>query len=231
MAVEIVAWGLGEESWSLDYNELWGDPAKPDVWRALDHDLMRRFDHPRAGAMPVRAVCVDSGGHWTQQVYRFARERAGRNVWAVKGRGGPGIPVWPRRPPKPAQAVFTPFIVGVDAAKELIVARFDIEDGPGRCHWPVGRDLDFFQMLGAERIVRTYKRGVAVRVWKKDPALRNEGLDCRVYSYAALCGLVARGFRLDAESRRIADMPLREKAAPEKRSPGATVIRSKWMDG
>ena len=38
LAVEIVAWGLGEESWSLDYDELWGDPAKPDVWRALDHD-------------------------------------------------------------------------------------------------------------------------------------------------------------------------------------------------
>ena len=31
LAVEIVAWGLGEESWSLDYTELWGDPAKPDV--------------------------------------------------------------------------------------------------------------------------------------------------------------------------------------------------------
>ena len=84
-------------------------------------------------------------------------------------------------------------------------------------------------MLGAERIVRTYKRGVAVRTWKKDPAVNNEGLDCRVYCYSALCGLVARGFRLDAESRRIADLPLREKAAPE--PPAKTVIRSKWMDG
>ena len=229
LAVEIVAWGLGEESWSLDYSELWGDPAKPDVWRALDHDLLRRFDHPRAGAMPVRAVCVNSGGHWTQQVYRFARERAGRNVWAIKGRGGPGVPVWPRRPPKPAQTVFTPFIVGVDSAKELIVARFALEDGPGRCHWPLGRDLDYFQMLGAERIVRMYRRGVALRVWKKDPALRNEALDCRVYGYAALCGLVARGFRLDAKSRRIAEMPLREKAAP-KPPASRTVIRSRWMD-
>ena len=230
LAVEIVAWGLGEESWSLDYTELWGDPAKPDVWRALDQDLLRRFDHPRAGPMPIRAVCVDLGGHWTQQVYRFARERAGRNVWAIKGRGGPGVPVWPRRPPKPGQAVFTPFIVGVDAAKELLVARFDIEEGPGRCHFPIGRDLDYFRMLGAERIVRTYKRGVAVRTWKKDPAVNNEGLDCRVYCYSALCGLVARGFRLDAELRRIADLPLREKAAPEP-APAKTVIRSKWMDG
>ena len=125
--------------------------------------------------------------------------------------------------------MFTPFIIGVDAAKELIVARFDLEDGPGRCHWPIGRDLDYFQMLGAERIVRMYRRGVAMRVWKKDPALRNEALDCRVYAYAALCGLVARGFRLDAESRRIAEMPLREKAATEnRRRRGRSFGRSGW---
>ena len=218
-------------SWSLDYSELWGDPAKPDVWRALDHDLMRRFDHPRAGPMPVRAVCVDSGGHWTQQVYRFARERAGRCVWAIKGRGGPGIPVWPRRPPRPAQAVFTPFILGVDAAKELIVARFDLEDGPGRCHWPIGRDLDYFQMLGAERIVRMYRRGVALRVWKKDPALRNEALDCRVYGYAALCGW-SPGASGSTPNRgalrkcRCAKRPRRNRRRPERRS----FDRAGWMD-
>lgn len=231
LAVEIVGWGVGEESWSLSYDELWGDPSKPDVWRALDAELLRRFDHPRAGAMPIRAVCVDSGGHHTQTVYKFARERAARNCWAVKGRGGPGIPVWPRRPPKPGQQTFTPFIVGVDAAKELIVSRLERDEGPGTCHWPLGRDLDYFRMLGAERIVRTFKRGVAVRTWRKDPSIANEALDCRVYGYAAVCGLVARGFRLAAEARRIADMPLREKAALKPaRSSMPAVIRSKWMD-
>jgi phage terminase large subunit GpA-like protein len=85
-------------------------------------------------------------------------------------------------------------------------------------------------MLGAERIVRAYRRGVAVRQWKKDPAVRNEALDCRVYAYAALSGLVARGFRLDAESGRIADLPLREKATPQLPAGKATVIRSRWME-
>ena len=108
LAVEIVGWGLGEESWSLDYSELWGDPAKPDVWAALDHDLLRRFDHPRAGPMPVRGVCVDSGGHWTQRVYQFARERAARNVWAIKGRGGPGVPCGPGGLPGPRKRFLRP---------------------------------------------------------------------------------------------------------------------------
>ena len=210
LAVEIVAWGLGEESWSLDYSELWGDPAKADVWRTLDHDLMRRFDHPRAGPMPVRAVCVDSGGHLDAAglpVRARARRaeclgdqgawRASACLYGPGGRQGP------------AQAVFTPFILGVDAAKELIVARFDLEDGPGRCHWPIGRDLDYFQMLGAERIVRTYRRGVAIRQWKKDPARQKRG--------ARLPGLRLCGAMRPGGAR----LPARRRIAPHRRHAAA----------
>lgn len=32
----VVAWGLGEESWSLGYHVLWGDPLTPDPWEQLD---------------------------------------------------------------------------------------------------------------------------------------------------------------------------------------------------
>ncbi|WP_346772657.1 terminase gpA endonuclease subunit [Methylosinus trichosporium] len=133
LALEVVGWGVGEESWSLDYSEIWGDPAKPDLWATLDGELTRLFDHSRACSLPVRASCVDSGGHHTQTVYRYARDRATRAVWAIKGRGGrvfqsgrEGLPepatrhshhtssAWTRRrrssprgcaPPNPARAV------------------------------------------------------------------------------------------------------------------------------
>lgn len=232
LALEIVAWGAGEESWSISYDELWGDPAKPEVWRALDAELLRRFDHPRAGPMHIRGVCIDTGGHHTQTVYAYARERAGRGVWGIKGRGGPGIPVWPRRPPRVREKVYTPFIVGVDAGKETVTARLRMSEvGPGFCHFPVGRDLDYFRQLGAERIVRTWRKGVAVREWRKDPALRNEALDCRVYAYAALCAINARGFRLQDEAKRLSFLPVLESAGAAKApTPRPKTIKSSWMN-
>ena len=65
-----------------------------------------------------------------------------------------------------------PYIVGVDSAKEIITARLRIaEPGRGYCHFPAGRDLDYFRMLTAERVVKTYRRGVLVREWRKDPGV------------------------------------------------------------
>jgi phage terminase large subunit GpA-like protein len=37
---EIVGWGRGEESWSLEYHALAGNPADGDVWSRLDTILM-----------------------------------------------------------------------------------------------------------------------------------------------------------------------------------------------
>ncbi len=231
LELEIVGWGAGEESWSLEYTVLWGNPAEPAVWQALDAEIMRTFPHPRSGAMPVRAVAIDSGGHHTQTVYRFARDRAGRRVWAIKGRSGPGVPVWPRRPPRPKDRakMLAPFIVGVDSAKEVVTTRLRLcESGAGYCHFPVGRDLDYFRQLGAERLIRTWRRGVPVREWRKDPGVRNEALDCRVYGYAALQGLVALGFRLGDEAKRLADLqPRSTVSAPAM----PRVVKSRWMSG
>jgi phage terminase large subunit GpA-like protein len=231
---EIAGWGSGEESWSISYDRLWCDPARAESWAALDAELLRTFDHPKSGPMPVAAVCIDSGGHHTQQVYRFARERFNRRIWAVKGRGGPGVPVWPQRPPriKVARQSYAPFIVGVDAAKEAVMSRLRLaEPGPGYCHFPAGRDLEYFRQLTAEKLIRSYRRGVLIREWKKDPGVHNEALDCRVYAFAALQGLTALGLRLNAPAR--ADAPVRPGAAasvPMPPAPRPTVIRSRWFE-
>lgn len=232
LALEVVGWGANEESWSISYDELWGNPAEPEVWCTLDTELLRRLNHPRAGSMHIRGVCIDTGGHHTQTVYAFARERAGRGVWGVKGRGGPGMPVWPRRPPRVREKVYVPFIVGVDAAKEVVTNRLRVsEPGPGYCHFPVGRDIDYFRQLGAERVVRSFRKGVAIREWRKDPALRNEALDCRVYAYAALCAVTAKGFRLADEAKRIAALPIIE--ATTSKQPEAPALKrtipSRWL--
>jgi len=231
---EIVGWGRDEESWSIEHRTIWGDPAGPEVWKALDHDLARSFRHARDVApLPIRAACVDSGGHHTASVYRYAAERASRRIWAIKGRGGPGVPVWPRRPSRKKGQASTVYLVGVDAAKEALYARLKrSEPGPGFCHFPAGRDASWFRQLTAESLATRYVKGRPVREWRKAPGDRNEALDCRVYAAAALQGLIALGARLNAEAEILDARPLRADTAPGTgRSPSSppTVIRSKWL--
>ena len=240
LELEIVGWGRGEESWSIAYEVLWGDPARPDVWDALDAALLQSFTHPRAfGPLPVSAAAIDSGGHRTPEVMRYAQARQARRMWAIKGRGGPGVTPWPKRPPKPKRGrLVAPFIVGVDGIKTALLARLRLDTpGPGYCHFPDDRDLDWFRGLTAERPIRRYTRGVARIEWVVDSGVRNEPLDARVYATAALHGLYASGFRLQDAVNRIEAAPFRSgtTAPGERRSPDevpepARVIRSRWME-
>lgn len=235
LELEVVGWGLGEESWSLDYRVIHGDTSRPEPWAALDRILSTRYRHPRAVPdLPIAAVAIDSGGHRTSQVMTYSAARLNRRIWAIKGRGGPGVPIWPKRPPKPKRAAVAPLhIVGVDQAKHTLFGRLRAGQtaGPGACHFPDGRDHDWFAGLVAERAIRRYVRGVAKLEYKKDPAVRNEPLDCRVYASAAIHGLFAAGLRLDEERNKIQSAPNRENDK-ELSSPARlnSVNRSKWMD-
>ena len=185
---EIVGWGRGEESWSIDYNVLYGDPSSAELWIDLDKALQRTYTHPLSGDMTLRSACIDSGGHYTQQVYNYARNRAGKRVFAIKGIGGEGKPVI-GRPTKNNIGKINLFPVGVDTAKELVYARLKMtEEGAGYCHFPIGRNEEYFRMLTAEKKVVKYFKGRPKREWVKIRQ-RNEALDCRVYATAALAVL------------------------------------------
>ena len=133
--------------------------------------------------MILRAACVDSGGHYTQQVYNYCRARAGRKIFAIKGVGGEGKPIV-GRPSKNNIGKVRLFAVGSDTAKELVYSRLRIEEpGAGYCHFP-SRDDEYFKQLTAERLVIRYVRGHAKRVWTKIRN-RNEALDVRCYALAA----------------------------------------------
>lgn len=220
---EIVGWGKGEESWSLEYHALAGNPADGDVWMRLDAILMAARRRRDIRMLPVMAAAVDTG-NWSKTVYDFASPRHGRRVWAIKGSSVRGAPIWPRRPSRPKPGRPPLYMVGVDAAKEIIVARLSIEEpGPGACHFPTDRDLDYFRMLTAERPIRRFVKGVAVREWTKAAFARNEALDCRVYALAALHRLRSYGLDLAREADRQAIVAAATPAAAPR------VIRSKWM--
>jgi phage terminase large subunit GpA-like protein len=59
--VEVVAWGRGKESWSVDYRVFMGDTARAEVWRQLDALLDEEFPHASGLRLPIRVLCVDSG--------------------------------------------------------------------------------------------------------------------------------------------------------------------------
>ena len=182
---EIVAWGVGEESWSIEYGVLYGDPSTSQLWNQLDEALQKTYDHPLYGEMIIRSTCVDSGGHYTQQVYNYCRLRAGRRIFAIKGIGGEGKPIV-GRPTKNNIGKINLFPVGVDTTKEVVYARLKISgEGDGYCHFPLDRGEEFFRMLTAEKKMTKYFKGRPRTEWVK-MRQRNEALDCRVYATAAL---------------------------------------------
>ena len=145
---EIVGWGRDEESWSLGYQTIYGDPSGPAVWGDLEAYLNTPWHHPRGVELPVRSACIDTGGHHTNAVYSFVRPREGRRVFAIKGVGGEGRALV-GRPSKNNVGKVRLFPVGVDTAKELIYARLKIkEPGPGYCHFPVGNALVGYAFSG-----------------------------------------------------------------------------------
>ena len=120
--VEIVGWGVGKESWGIRYQKIYGDMLKEQVWEDLDAFLQTVWCKKDGTALRIISCCIDSGGHHTDQVYRFTKERYERGVWAIKGKGGAEVPYI--RNPTTNNRVKTPlFIIGVDAGKALLYQR------------------------------------------------------------------------------------------------------------
>jgi phage terminase large subunit GpA-like protein len=227
LEIERVGWGAEEESWSLDHRILYGDPSSPDLWRELEDYLLTRTTRADGVELPVHAACIDSGGHHTAAVYRFVKDRFRRRVFAIKGMGGPGRPVWPKRASKNNKGKVNLFLVGVDAAKDAIYARLKMtEPGPGYCHFPkrdfgakpegTPRDPAYFEQLTAEIVQTKFVKGFPHRVYVLPSGKRNEALDLRVYAYAALISLNVRwGQLLAAQAASSPPPPRRDEDTSE----------------
>jgi len=205
---EVVGWGMNEESWSIDFEIIAGDMETPDIWDRLDAYLKRIWYRADGRGFEVMAVCHDSGGHHSQKVYDFAKARIGRRVWAIRGEsavGGKRSPVWPTKiPSKRNKSSFRPVIIGVNAAKDSIRSRLHLtQSGPGYMHFPTDRDINYFAQMTSERSVRKTSGGQHYRVWELPPGRANEALDCRVYAYAALCGLMHMWLKLNKRAEEV----------------------------
>ena len=184
--VEIVAWGEGEESWSLQHRIIIGSFHNAGVQQELDDILGQKWRHPISGvAIEVTATLIDSGNK-PRAVYAYTKRRASRRIFAVKGKGGPGLPVV-SRPTKQGVERALLFTVGTDTIKDTIYSRLTLADlGPGYMHFPSERPEDWFRQLVAETKVTRYKDGVPFSKFENPSNSRNEALDMRVYAIGAL---------------------------------------------
>ena len=216
LEMEVVGWGVDEESWSLDYHIIPGDPHKPQVWVDLEEKLNKIYHREDGRISLIAATCIDLGGGHTQEVANFCKDKIERRIWPIRGIASAGrpYPVWPKNPGRTAKINLPFYNVGVDAGKNVIFSRMLIETpGPGYCHLPHDRDLSWFEQFTAERRVQKRKGTQMYYVWENKKNARNESFDIRGYAYAALCGLQSMGWSVNIiteEQRLIMDSEYEE---------------------
>lgn len=188
--LEYVGWGRGEESWSLGYERITGDPAEDSIWQMMDILIQKQFLHFSGIVIKPYRIFVDSGnGNHTQRIYDYARSRKNLDVFACKGSSNDKAPICGPESFQPKNNIAI-FSVGTIAAKDLTFGRMAIlHDGPGKMHLPNGRSKEWFEMLTAEEA----KMVKGKKTYRKIRA-RNEALDCRVYATAALYSI---GMKID----------------------------------
>ena len=213
-------WGIGrnEEMYLVDRKVIYGSPARADLWKQMDEVLMDKYKNEDGVELKIDAAAIDTGGHFTQEVYQYVRERSHLGLIGIKGMGQKGKP--PIGKPTKVDINFSGkalrkgvqlFPVGVDTIKTTLHNRLkDAELGDGYIHFYPTITTDYFQELTAERQVLRYKHGYQERVWVKKSNARNEALDEMVYAYAAFCR-----FRQRYDRRTIWDQLEKKRNPPE----------------
>ena len=186
----VYGWGVGRECWGIEHRVLYGRPDDPRTWQQLDAVLQRQYSMPNGVNVAVACACVDSGdGTYTTNVYQYTKARERMRVFAIKGRGGIGVP-FINTPTKSNAMKATLFTLGVDSGKSLVMNRLSVQEpGPNFAHYASQEDRgfseNFFKQLTAEVLEKHFEKGVSKMAWKKIRE-RNEALDCAVYATAAL---------------------------------------------
>lgn len=191
--MEVVGWGLNEESWSLDYRIIHGEAIGPEPWLDLEAALAERYVKADGTSLKIAATCFDTGGTggYTQAAYDWLKKQpASRRIFGIKGMSGWDRPIVaaPNRKQsgKEARKVDL-YIVGTDQAKLTLMRRLqnDKPGTPGYCHHPDTYEDEYYKQLCAEKLVSRRVKGFTVREWHAERD-RNEALDVRVYAHAAL---------------------------------------------
>lgn len=221
LEAHIVGWGPGPgrtlRAWTLDYVRLPGDPAEDEVWDNLTDLLNKPIEHASGALLRVEAMANDGGGHRTEDVKNYVRQRRVNRPMVIFGSKVKNAPVLSRgkledvnwRGKQDKRGV-TIYHVGTVNAKDWLYGRLaaDADKDPDdrAVHFPEDlrdpdqADRDFFAGMVSE--VKNPRTG---RYEKRRGPARNEPLDTWVYAFAAAHNPNLRLHRLtkaDWETRR-----------------------------
>ena len=174
-----------------------GDLRQSQVWTDLLNHLNDFRCTTRDGrVLPIQISCIDSGGHFTQDVYAFCLRSP--RLRPIKGLGScdsskdliykvSDVPV---KAYANGSGRIQLTIINVNYAKDIIREQMlKIQSNYKESDWVISSNLDaqfdviFFDQMNAE-FRETYQQG-RYR-WVCKPGVRNEALDCTVYALTAV---------------------------------------------
>lgn len=221
---EVVGYGFADETWGIERGVIPGKPSDDDVWERLDGIIDRTYRFKNGNGLKISITFIDSGGHYSQEVYRQCAKRLDKRVFAIKGKDGEGRPY--TDVPKKTKIIKEDrvigevwfYLIGVDAGKTKIMAALNEDDGR-KCHFPSNPEkkynASYFNGLISEHMVLKGKKWA----WEKIPGHnRNEALDCRNYANAAFDALKPNLYALDRRLRGI-EMKEKKPVAVKKKQP------------
>lgn len=197
---EIVAWGLNEENWGIEYVVFMGrtdtlgdhngldENGNPTAWRLLDEFLYKTYKNEFGKELEIECTFIDVG-YRSEVVHVFCRYREHRRIFPTKGHTGWGKG-FIEHPKKRHERYHTyAFKSFVDELKDKTYALLLVDRvGPGYCHYPANDNYHekYFKGLTAENKEVVVVGGHKKLKWVCPSGARNEPLDCRNYAYSAL---------------------------------------------
>lgn len=196
---EVVGWGKGRETWSIEYFVFVGDTSKPDVWNQLSNQINKQYEI-EGSMISISLTCVDAG-YKTSTVYDFVSKFSYSKVVPIMGRDAvKDVMVSPPRAYNVSKAGKKIegrkiWYLGTSLLKSELYGFLKLkaihnDDGTetypeGYCHFPQ-YDSHYFKMLTAEQQQMVVnKKGYSEYQWVKKSGARNEALDVRCYARAA----------------------------------------------
>ena len=191
LAIQILGHGRQEKVWVIDYFEMPGHPGRPELWMKLTAVLNTPIINQHGHEMTIQATAIDSGGHFTHEVYQFVRGMSARRLMAIKGKNTPGGALLAGRPSiqdvnyrgKVIKKGVKLWLVGVDTGKHTLYARLkgdeDVPEAERMIHFNQDLEQDYYKMLTAEVYDPEKNR------WVLRKGRRNESLDTWIYGVAA----------------------------------------------
>ncbi len=196
---EVCGWGRDEESWGIFKGIILGKPDQARTWQELDEVLDRVYHYADGTGLKILRTFIDSGGHYSSAVLSYCMENFTKQRFAIKGMGGPGIPLIHKISPTKGYGNIPLVILGVNDGKQQIMNALAVEaPGPRYAHFPKdeeaplnhrGYDDLYFKGIISEHKKRIKHNGIIKEIWDPTQGVRNEPLDLRNYNLACLQSL------------------------------------------